>query len=196
MPMRAISRESWPATGWPRNSTSPEVGVSTPEIWLNMVLLPAPLGPISARISPAFTSRLMLLLATSPPNLRVTFFASRIRSPFCGSARRASGVALASMTLRRALTGTKRVRMGHRPSRARCSTSTIIRPKKITSKLPLWPNTLGRMSCSHCLSTVITPAPTSAPQTWPAPPTTAMKRYSMPMCRPNGVGFTKRCMWA
>jgi hypothetical protein len=29
--------------------------------------------------------------------------------------------------------------------------------------LPALPNTLGRMSCSHCLSTVMTPAPTSAP---------------------------------
>jgi len=36
------------------------------------------------------------------------------------------------------------------------------------------------------------PAPTSAPHTWPTPPSTAMNRYSMPMFRPKGEGFTVR----
>ena len=70
------------------------------------------------------------------------------------------------------------------------------KPNTMTSKLPVWPSTLGSRSCSHCLSTVNTPAPTSAPQTWPAPPMTVMNRYSMPICRPNGFGLTKRCMCA
>ncbi|MNN94679.1 hypothetical protein D3C81_2133470 [compost metagenome] len=53
MPMRAICREDLPLMRWPMNSTSPLLGVSTPDNWLNRVLLPAPLGPIRARISPA-----------------------------------------------------------------------------------------------------------------------------------------------
>ena len=100
------------------------------------------------------------------------------------------------MTRGASRTGTILASSGHRPSRARCSTMTIITPNTITSKLPALPNTLGRMSCSHCLSTVITPAPTSAPHTCPAPPTTAMNRYSMPIWRPKGVGLTKRWRWA
>ena len=165
MPRRAISCESWPATGLPRNSTSPEVGVSTPEIWLNIVLLPAPLGPISARISPALTSRLMLLFATRPPNLRVTSLASRISSPAFGSVRRGRVSALASIVLWMARIGTSFFKIGHTPSRARCSTSTIRMPNTIISKLPLAPRMLGSQSCSHCLSTVMTPAPTIAPHT-------------------------------
>jgi hypothetical protein len=42
------------------------------------------------------------------------------------------------------------------------------------------------------LATVITEAPSTAPQTLPAPPTTAMNRYSMPWLIPNGVGLMKR----
>ena len=36
------------------------------------------------------------------------------------------------------------------------------------------------------------PAPSTAPQTWPAPPTTAMNRYSMPIFRPKAEGLTVR----
>jgi hypothetical protein len=57
-------------------------------------------------------------------------------------------------------------------ARAFCSTSTMARPKTMISKLPLWPSTCGSQSCSHCLRMVITPAPSTAPQTWPIPPTT------------------------
>ena len=52
-------------------------------------------------------------------------------------------------------------------ARSRCSSSTMPKPNTMTSKLPVWPSTLGSKSCSHCLSTVNTPAPTSAPHTWP-----------------------------
>ncbi|CPM26302.1 Uncharacterised protein [Bordetella pertussis] len=73
-------------------------------------------------------------------------------------------------------------RMGHRPLLAYCSTRIISTPKKISSKLALVSISLGRMFCSWSLIPRMTaPAePSSAPQTWPAPPTTAMKRYSMP----------------
>ena len=44
-------------TSRPRRVTVPDVGGSTPLIMLNAVVLPAPLGPMSATISPAATSR-------------------------------------------------------------------------------------------------------------------------------------------
>ncbi|MNQ84322.1 hypothetical protein D3C85_994460 [compost metagenome] len=185
-----------PATDWPSNVTCPDVGVSTPEIWLNIVLLPAPLGPISARISPARISRFMALLATRPPNLRVTSTAFNTTSPRAGMGLRGSGSAFMSRRRTGFFTRIQRVNNGHKPLRARCSSSTMPKPNTMTSKLPVWPSTLGSQSCNHCLATVNTPAPTSAPQTWPAPPMTVMNRYSMPICRPKGLGFTKRCMWA
>ena len=54
----------------------------------------------------------------------------------------------------------------------------------------------GPPSCSHCLSSVISVAPITAPQTLPAPPITAMNRYSMPWLMPKGLGLTKRCRCA
>jgi len=37
---------------WPRNSISPDVNGSAPEINANVVLFPAPFGPMSPNISP------------------------------------------------------------------------------------------------------------------------------------------------
>ncbi|MCY1302062.1 hypothetical protein D9M70_517030 [compost metagenome] len=136
MPMRAMAREGMPLMRWPRNSTSPEVGVSTPESWLNRVLLPAPLGPIRARISPARTSRFMSLLATRPPKRRVTLRASSSTSPALGSSRRGSSAAsLTALVVLRGfqLSGTRRSSSGQRPPGARCISRMMIRPKTITS---------------------------------------------------------------
>ena len=69
-------------------------------------------------------------------------------------------------------------------------------PKTISSKLPERPSSAGRQSCSICFSSVISVAPSTAPHTLPAPPTTAMNRYSMPCVMKNGVGLTKRCRCA
>src|SRR3990167_6021112 len=51
----------------PLNSTSPLVAWTKEAISLNRVDLPAPFGPITDRISPLATSKLMLLFAVSPP---------------------------------------------------------------------------------------------------------------------------------
>src|ERR1700687_5491534 len=56
----------------------PAFGFLKPEIMLNAVVLPAPLGPIRATISPALTEKLRLFTATRPPNRRVTFLSSRM----------------------------------------------------------------------------------------------------------------------
>ena len=89
-----------------------------------------------------------------------------------------------------------RARLGHSPCGNRCSTISISRPKATTSKLPLAPSSRGSRSCNCSLSRVISAEPSKAPQRWPEPPTTAMKRYSIPIFRLKGVGLTKRCMWA
>ena len=47
-----------PSIRVPSNRTWPSVGRNTPVTTLNTVVLPAPFGPISAKISPARTSSL------------------------------------------------------------------------------------------------------------------------------------------
>src|SRR5919106_4630499 len=49
-----------------------------PTIELNRVVLPEPLGPINPTILPLGTVTVMLLFATTPPNVLVTSFSSRI----------------------------------------------------------------------------------------------------------------------
>ena len=48
------------------------------------------------------------------------------------------------------------------------------------------------MPFRYSLSSVRIDAPITAPQTWLAPPITAMKRYSMPAFTLNALGLTKR----
>src|SRR5437764_4950799 len=50
----------------------PALGVSSPAIRLKSVLLPAPFGPMIARISPSSRARSTALTATSDPNCLVT----------------------------------------------------------------------------------------------------------------------------
>ena len=52
----------------PFSRTSPASGTTSPEIALNSEVLPAPFGPISPRISPSRTSKLISTLAATPPN--------------------------------------------------------------------------------------------------------------------------------
>ena len=55
MPSRQIWWLGRPAIGWPANRISPAVGLTVPVITLNSVVLPAPLGPMTARTSPSST---------------------------------------------------------------------------------------------------------------------------------------------
>src|SRR5574344_2084157 len=61
----------------PQNSTRPLVGAYTPVTTLKAVVLPAPLGPIRATISPSRTSIERSSTATTPPNCIVTFSSLR-----------------------------------------------------------------------------------------------------------------------
>ena len=57
---------------FPLNFTTPELGLYSPAITFNSVVLPAPFGPITPTISPACTSKLKSLIATKPPKRLVT----------------------------------------------------------------------------------------------------------------------------
>src|SRR3954462_40048 len=65
--MRARVRAGAPVTSLPHSPTLPAVGGNSPEIRLNSVVLPAPLGPRMARRSPGRTARATSLTATTPP---------------------------------------------------------------------------------------------------------------------------------
>ena len=82
MPMRATLYEETPARLLPSNCHLPVFGVSKPVSRLNRVVLPAPLGPISAVILCRGISRYSTSTALMPPKLRVTFSATTIGSRF------------------------------------------------------------------------------------------------------------------
>src|SRR3569832_1919587 len=59
---------------WPSTRTTPEVGVTLPLLLLFLVVLPAPLGPSSAKISPWPMSRSTLLSACKPDSYVLVSF--------------------------------------------------------------------------------------------------------------------------
>src|ERR1700730_4620364 len=61
----------------PSNTMEPAVGGKSPVTQLNIVVLPAPFGPISANTLPGSTSKLTLSTATRPPKRLVTSTALR-----------------------------------------------------------------------------------------------------------------------
>ncbi len=67
MPFREIRSEGKPVTSSPLRIIRPLLGRSTPVRQLKNVLLPAPLGPMIARISLRATSKLTSDNALSPP---------------------------------------------------------------------------------------------------------------------------------
>src|SRR5436853_5499324 len=70
----------------PRNSIVPALGGTSPEMTLNSVVLPAPFGPRTARLSPCATSRSTSRTAWRPPNRRPIPRKRRIGSACSGSA--------------------------------------------------------------------------------------------------------------
>jgi hypothetical protein len=59
-------------TFWLRQTMSPELGGTAPEIKFTVVDLPDPLGPINPTISLEFTSKLKFLTACTPPKFLLT----------------------------------------------------------------------------------------------------------------------------
>src|SRR5438093_3885311 len=92
MALREIRFGGSPAMSSPANRMRPALGCSTPVTQLKNVDLPAPLGPMMARISPAGTAMLTSLSAVSPPNRMErpsvrSRAAARAPSPGAGAAR-------------------------------------------------------------------------------------------------------------
>src|SRR4029077_122094 len=80
MAFREIAWGGRPAMFSPLNRIRPLVGRSTPVRQLKSVDLPAPLGPMIARISPTGTARDTLLSAASPPKRTVSASVFRMGS--------------------------------------------------------------------------------------------------------------------
>src|SRR5712671_6529614 len=72
MPFCATTCTGSPVMFSPAKMTSPASGFSTLVIRLNSVDLPAPFGPMTARISPGSTFMSTASTATSAPNCRVS----------------------------------------------------------------------------------------------------------------------------
>jgi hypothetical protein len=77
MPARSVA--SRPAVGCPRNCTAPEDGRIKPASMRSVVVLPAPFGPTSAKISPARTSNDTPSTAMRGPNVFVSESACSMR---------------------------------------------------------------------------------------------------------------------
>src|SRR5215831_4401890 len=78
MPSQATLCGLKPVMLAPSNSTVPSLGGIRPVMPLKSVVLPAPLGPISANISPRLTSKLTSSTAVRPPNRLVTLRSLRM----------------------------------------------------------------------------------------------------------------------
>src|SRR6516165_7174848 len=104
MPRRAIARGARRSIGSPSNRTRPAVARRTPVIRSNSVLLPAPLGPISATVSASPTVKLTSSTATSPPKV-LRAFSSTSSGPACTSAGRGAVSTSAAGSILRAAVG-------------------------------------------------------------------------------------------
>src|SRR5688572_2685528 len=69
MPRRQTTCGARPVMSAPRKRTLPSSGAANPVMAANKVVLPAPLGPISAAIEPSATSRLARSTARRPPKI-------------------------------------------------------------------------------------------------------------------------------
>src|ERR1700748_3615953 len=77
MPRRQTSSGGSPSMRPPWNAMAPSSGANTPAIRLNSVVLPAPFGPITAKIEPCGTEKLTPATARSPWKFFVTPSTSR-----------------------------------------------------------------------------------------------------------------------
>jgi hypothetical protein len=156
-----------PSMRLPCVEISPPFAGNTPVIRLNIVLLPAPFGPISATISAACTSKDTLLTATTPPNcFRACLTSSSAPCPSAVFSRAGSAAALASIALRSVdRCGSSAISRGQSPPGATCSSSTSSAPNTMVSSCACTWNRDGSTPCKTSFRMVTTPAPSTAPQT-------------------------------
>src|SRR5688572_18971021 len=77
----------------PAKRMLPESGCNSPETCLMKVVLPAPLGPITACVSPSRTSKSTPSVATRAPKVFLIFLVSRRMSVMVLAARQKAGQA-------------------------------------------------------------------------------------------------------
>ena len=110
--------------------------VSTPVIRLKVVLLPAPLGPISATISRAWTSKETSLTAITPPNCLRALSICSSTAGVAAAAARAGSASDVSGRLRFGLNGNRAISQGQTPVGASCSSTTSRMPNTMVSSWP------------------------------------------------------------
>ena len=130
MPERAIRACGAPLMSEPAKTMVPPFDGRAPVSRLNIVLLPAPLGPINPKISPALTSKLTLLTAIRPPKRRSMPSTCSSGVPRAGLGRTAKGDAGAGWG--RMTAGRNWTSRGTMPRRAYCR-KTMKRAAKATT---------------------------------------------------------------
>src|ERR1700730_15226026 len=92
MPSRAISSGVWPAIGWPSSDSDPSSGGYMPDNRLNAVVLPAPLGPISACSVQSAIEISIPCTDLMPPKLLTMCRADSTGPQICDVGRRQRGI--------------------------------------------------------------------------------------------------------
>ncbi len=126
------------STFLPSTEIVPLVEVRTPVIRLKVVLLPAPLGPIKATISRAWTSNETSLTAITPPNCFRAFSICSSTEGVAAARTRAGSLSEVSGILRAGLSGSRAISHGQTPVGASCSRPTSRMPNTMVSSW-LWP---------------------------------------------------------
>src|SRR5581483_263662 len=103
IPAREIRFGGRPAMSCPSKTMRPAVGRRTPVRQLKNVDLPAPLGPMIARISPGTALKFTPLSAVRPPNRTVRPSVRRIEADAPGGIAGGAGPGRSDVTLRREL---------------------------------------------------------------------------------------------
>ena len=96
MPRRQTASADNPSIGFPAKVIAPPSGAIVPAIMLNSVVLPAPLGPITAKIAPAGTAKLTLSTAVRPRKRLLTRSSVRSAVMACAPRRQAGARAAAT----------------------------------------------------------------------------------------------------
>ena len=205
MPSRAISGGRRPATSRPKKRTSPPLDRATPVSRLNVVLLPAPFGPMRPTISLASRCSAMSFTATRPPNVLRSPVADSTSAPRlqarCAAwlgARRPAEPAMRAVTHEPHCAKQACRKCGHNPSGAVCSTRTSSTPNTIALVAAALRAEQPRQQVLQLVAA--RPSPAQRPAARPRPsrrrrPRPSASTRSLAL-RPNGVGFTLRCMCA
>ena len=120
----------------PSTEMVPPDEVRTPVIRLKVVLLPAPLGPIRATISRAWTSKETSLTAITPPNSLRAFSICSSTADVDAALMRAGNVSEVSGRWRVGLSGSRAISHGQTPVGASCSSATSKMPNTMVSSWP------------------------------------------------------------